>query len=158
LGPVVQDAALRVLFEFSIQPSAFRTTELTLLNGVLRADLKNRQAPWEPMELDMRLPVAESPADQQPPGSILGALSTLALYRLQERAREEAKSGEYEAATRHLRNLAMRLEAQGEHRLSETAALEAQNLESVKALSEKGGKDIKYGTRALLLPPPGSPA
>jgi len=72
---------------------------------------------------------------------------------LQERARNEAQSGEYEAATRHLRNLARRLDAQGLHELAETAMLEADNLGMGRSISPEGGKDIKYGTRALLLPP-----
>jgi Ca-activated chloride channel family protein len=158
LGPVVQDLPLRVLFEFSIEPSASRNKEVTLLDGILHAEIRNRPTPWAPMELRMRLPVAGSMAEQPPPAPIMGALSTLALYRLQERARQEAKVGEYEAATRHLRNLALQLEAQGKHQLSKTAMFEAQNLERIKALSEEGGKVIKYGTRALLLPAPESPA
>ena len=154
LGPVVQDLPLRVLFEFSIEPSASKNSEVTLLDGTLHAEVRNRPTPWSPMKLHLQLQVDGKAAQQPPPASIMGALSTLALYRLQERARQEAKAGEYEAATRHLRNLAARLEAQGEHGLSKTAILEAQNLERIKGLSEKGGKEIKYGTRALLLPPP----
>jgi Ca-activated chloride channel family protein len=158
LGPVVQDIPLRVLFEFSVQPSASKKQEVVLLDGTLHAEGRNRPTPWVPMELRMQLPVTGTVADQPPPTSIMGALSALALYRLQERARHEAKVGEYDAATRHLRHLAMQLEAQGEQRLSETAMLEAQSLERMKAVSEKGGKVVKYGTRALLMPPPESPA
>jgi Ca-activated chloride channel family protein len=157
LGPVVQDIPLRVLFEFSIEPSASSKKEVTLLDGILHAEVRNRPTPWAPTALRMQLPVTGTMAEQPPPASIMGALSTLALYRLQERARQEAKAGEYEAATRHLRNLALQLEVQGKHQLSKTAMLEAQNLERIKALSEEGGKVIKYGTRALLLPPPESP-
>ena len=154
LGAVVQDLPLRVLFEFSIEASAAQNSEVTLLEGTLNAEVRNRPTAWSPMNVRMELPVDSTAAEQPPPASLMGALSTLALYRLQERARREAKAGEYEAATRHLRNLAARLEAQGEHGLSKTAMLEAQSIEHKKVLSEKGGKEIKYGTRALLLPPP----
>jgi Ca-activated chloride channel family protein len=87
----------------------------------------------------------------------MAALSRLSLYRLQERARKESESGQYEAATRHLRHLATRLEAQGQHELSKTAVLEAQRLEETHIPSRDSEKKIKYGTRALL-PPPEAPA
>ena len=84
----------------------------------------------------------------------MAALSRLSLYRLQERARQETRSGQFEAATRHLSHLAARLEDQGQHELSETAILEARRLQETHTLSGEGEKQIKYGTRALLLPPP----
>jgi Ca-activated chloride channel family protein len=91
--------------------------------------------------------------DAPPPVGILRALSRLTLYRLQERAREEAQAGHYENATRHLKNLAQHLLSQGEKDLAKTTLLEANNLEHMQALSRNGGKEIKYGTRALLCQP-----
>jgi Ca-activated chloride channel family protein len=82
---------------------------------------------------------------------MIRALSRLTLYRLQERAREEAQKGHFENATRHLKNLAQHLLSQGEKDLAKTALLEANNLERKQALSQSGGKEIKYGTRALVL-------
>ncbi len=70
---------------------------------------------------------------------------------MQERAREEVQSGHYDNATRHLKNLAQHLLAQGEKDLAKTALLEANSLERMQSLSQNGGKEIKYGTRALLL-------
>jgi len=40
--------------------------------------------------------------------------------------------------------------AQGERGLARTALMEAENIQRKKSFSQQGGKEIKYGTRALL--------
>jgi hypothetical protein len=70
---------------------------------------------------------------------------------MQERAQAAVDEGEFDAAVRHLQNLATHLLSQGEHSLAKTALLEAENLEQMHAWSASGNKDIKYSTRALLL-------
>ena len=97
-------------------------------------------------------PSTDSPSQEPPPQSIIAALSRLSLYRLQERARSETEAGEYASATRHLRNLALQLQAQGQHDLSKTTLFEAETIERLQAFSEQGQKQVKYGTRALLRP------
>jgi Ca-activated chloride channel family protein len=82
---------------------------------------------------------------------MLSALSRLTLYRMQERARAEADAGNYEAASRHLHNLATHLLSQGEQQLAKTALLEAEHLERMHSWTASGNKAIKYDTRALLL-------
>jgi len=113
----------------------------------------SRPTPFPPIRLRMERPAAATSAGEPPPPSIVSALSRLALYRLQDRARQEADAGEFEAATRHLQSLAMQLHVQGHEELSKTALLEVESLRQIQALSQSGGKTIKYGTRALLLPP-----
>ena len=76
--------------------------------------------------------------------------SRFTLYRLQDRARQEADSEEYASATRHLKNLAALLLTQGEKDLAKTAMLDAEQTENMQAFSKEGSKQIKYGTRALL--------
>lgn len=152
LGPVLQDAALNVLFEFVVEPSASAADAVTLLDGSLNMLVPSRPTPIPPIRLRMERPAAAVSANDPPPQSIVNALARLALYRLQERARQEADAGQYEDATRHLQHLALQLQAQGHHDLSRTALLEAESLRTMQALSQSGGKDIKYGTRALLLP------
>ncbi len=95
--------------------------------------------------------MSDTAGDNPPPLSVLRALSRLNLYRMQEQARKEAQAGHFDFATRHLKNLAQHLLSQGEKDLAKTALLEANNLERMQSLSENGGKEIKYGTRALLL-------
>ncbi len=62
----------------------------------------------------------------------------------------EATAGDYEQAAEHLSRLATHLLAQGERELAKTALLEAENIQKKKSFSQQGGKEIKYGTRALL--------
>jgi Ca-activated chloride channel family protein len=157
LGPVLQDTALNVLFEFVVAPSASKADVVTLLDGTLQADVASRPIPFPPIPLRMERPSASGASPQVPPQSIVNALSRLALYRLQEQARQEARAGEFEAATRHLENLAVQLQAQGHDGLARTALLEAEILRKEQSLSPTGGKQIKYGTRALLLPAADTP-
>jgi Ca-activated chloride channel family protein len=152
LGPILQDMALHVLFEFVIGPGASKADEVTLIDGTLNAVVRARPTPFPPIRLRLSRPAAESASDAPPPQVIVNALAKLSLYRLQERAREEAAAGEYESATRHLKNLSVQLEAQGHHDLSKTALLEAESISRTQAISQKGGKEIRYGTKSLLLP------
>ncbi len=63
----------------------------------------------------------------------------------------EATAGDYEQAAEHLSRLATHLLAQGERGLAKTALMEAENIQKKKSFSQQGGKEIKYGTRALLM-------
>ena len=152
LGPILQDETLSVLFEFVIEPTASRGESATLLEGMLRAVVAARPMPFPPIRMQMRRPITLTASQEIPPPGIVSALSRLSLYRLQERARKETEAGEYESATRHLRNLALQLQAQGHHDLSKTALFEAESIERMQSFSDEGSKQVKYGTRALLQP------
>jgi len=89
---------------------------------------------------------------EPPPQEIVEALSRLTLYRLQEQAHLEVTAGEYGKASEHLQRLATHLVAQGEKQLAHTVLLEAEHIQQHRSFSKEGGKQIKYGTRALLLP------
>jgi Ca-activated chloride channel family protein len=151
LGPILQDTPLTVIFEFVVQPSASNLDYVKMLDGSLKAAIAGWPAPVPPLRIWFEQNAADAPGEAPPPPSIVRALSRLTLYRLQERARDEAQAGRYETATRHLKNLAQHLLTQGEKDLAKTALLEANNLERMQALSQNGGKEIKYGTRSLLL-------
>jgi Ca-activated chloride channel family protein len=86
-----------------------------------------------------------------PSSEIVDALSRLKLYRLQEQARLEVNAGEYDQASEHLHRLATHLLSQGERGLARTALLEAEHIIQDKSFSQQGRKEIKYGTRALLM-------
>ncbi len=104
-----------------------------------------------PIRLKLEREAAEFPRNDPPPPAILNALSRFTLYRMQERAHQEVDARQFEMATRHLKNLASLLLTQGEKDLAKTALLEADHIERSQAFSQEGGKEIKYGTRALLL-------
>ena len=151
LGPILQDTALHVLFEFMIHPAALENKDVILLDGALKATLAGYPKPVPPLRFHLERPVQER-ADTEPPAQVLmHALARLMLYRMQERAQAEAQAGRYENAARQLHNLATHLLAQGEHQLAKTALIEAQHLEQQQDWTKAGRKELKYSTRALLL-------
>ena len=151
LGPILRDTPLQVLFEFLVGPAALTDNMVVLLNGSLKASITVRPTPVPPIRLNLKREVHNNPSMEPPPSRILSALSQLTLYRMQERARSAADHGQYDAASRHLQNLATHLLSQGEYSLAKTALFEADNLERMHAWSAGGTKNIKYNTRALLL-------
>ncbi len=150
LGPILQDTPLNVLFEFMVQPSASQADLVTLLDGSLKIMSTARPTPIPPIRIKLDREASDTAPADPPPLAILSALSRLTLYRLQERARQEAASGQYEQATQHLKNLAVHLLSQGEKGLAKTALLQAEQMERTQSFSNESGKEIKYGTRALL--------
>jgi Ca-activated chloride channel homolog len=150
-GPVLTDTPLQVLLELVVEPQALKEDVIDLLTGSLKVSIAARPVPVPPIRLHLTRPVADHPSSEPPPTEVLSALSRLTLYRIQERAQAAAEAGEYDAASRHLHNLATHLLSQGETSLAKTALFEAENLEKMHAWSASGSKDIKYSTRALLL-------
>jgi hypothetical protein len=136
--------------EFLIQPQALKQTEVTVLNGKVFVLLLDQSPSEEPIPIRLVRPVIDGTNLSPPPVGIVDALSRLKFYRLQEQARSEANAGDYGKAVEHLTRLATHLLAQGEPGLAKTALREAENLQQEKSFSQQGGKEIKYGTRALL--------
>jgi Ca-activated chloride channel family protein len=152
LGPILRDAALHILFEIVVEPSALTSNTVNLLNGSLKIQIAARSMPTPPIRLNSSLQVKTEASTEAPPIRILSALSRLTLYRMQERARVAADEGRFDSAAQHLHNLATHLLSQGEHALAKTVLFEADNLEKEKKWSAgESKKDIKYRTRALLL-------
>ncbi|HVM71486.1 MAG TPA: VWA domain-containing protein [Anaerolineales bacterium] len=151
MGPIIWDSSLKILMEFLVQPDALGQNAVTVLNGKIFVQLTNQSPPEPPIPIRLVRPVLDGTNLDPPPLEIVDALSRLKFYRLQEQARLEATAGEYEQAAEHLTRLATHLLAQGERGLAKTALMEAENLQREKSFSQQGGKEIKYGTRALLL-------
>lgn len=154
LGPILRDTPLQILLEFIVTPEALDGDKTILLTGSLKPSITAHSLPVLPIRLHLTRDVHPQPSTQPPPTRILSALSRLTLYRMQERARAAVSNGQFDAAVRHLQNLATHLLSQGEHSLAKTALLEAESIEKMHAWSASGSKDIKYRTRALLLNPP----
>ncbi|MDP2778195.1 MAG: DnaJ domain-containing protein [Anaerolineales bacterium] len=151
LGPILQDTALHVLFEFLVNPDALDGDVLTLLDGSIKTSIMARPRPVPPIRLKLTRDIMQNPSVEAPPAQILNALSRLNLYRMQERARAAADAGQFDEAVRQLKNLATQLLSLGEHSLAKIALFEANHLEKSHTWSLAGNKDIKYSTRALLL-------
>jgi hypothetical protein len=71
---------------------------------------------------------------------------------MQERAHQALADGDRASATQHLQNLATRLFANGNQKLARAAMAEADQIQRNQAVSEENKKQIKYGTRSLLMP------
>ncbi len=151
LGTILRETGLSVLFEFLVQPSALQKDHTVLLNGTLKIAMSTRPTPVSPIRIRIETEVADKPATTLPPPAILQALSRLTLYRMQERARGESQAGQYDKATRSLKNLAAHLLEQEHRDLAHTVLLEAENLQNKHTFSLAGEKEIKYATRALFM-------
>ncbi len=150
MGPLIWDASLKVLMEFVVQPAVVKRSTVPIINGSISTVLPFQSNPPDPIPVHLARPVRKGTTSDLPPAEIVDALSRLKLYRLQEQAHLEATAGDYEQASEHLSRLATHLLAQGERGLAKTALMEADNLQKKKSFSQQGGKEIKYGTRALL--------
>jgi Ca-activated chloride channel family protein len=151
LGPILQELPHSVLIEFIIHPQDVNTEFINLVHGKIVIAASGLDTPVPSIPINIVLPIKETGALETPPTPIVQALSKLTLYRLQEKARSEVAAGNYGRATEHLQRLATNLLSQGERSLAKTIILEIQNIESEKSYSEYGEKQIKYGTRALVL-------
>lgn len=151
-GPILHDEPLSVLIELRLTPVQENRDSITVLKGQFEVSSALVANPIPPVRVNIALPIQTAPNPEPPPASIIQAISKLTLYRIQEKARAEVASGEYEKASAHLQKLATHLLAQGERSLAHTIMLEAEHIEKEKSFSESGDKQIKYGTRALMLP------
>ncbi|PKN92500.1 MAG: hypothetical protein CVU44_15310 [Chloroflexi bacterium HGW-Chloroflexi-6] len=151
-GPVLYDEPLRVLLELSIESDRTNLRSLDLLTGYIESTVASVLTPVPNFPVKLSVMVDDNAVPPPPPPAIMQALSKLTLYRMQEKARVAVESGDYEKATKHLQQLATHLLSQGEKGLAKTILLEAQHIEQQKTFSESGQKQIKYGTRSLLMP------
>lgn len=86
------------------------------------------------------------------PQPLVEAVRWLNLYRMQEKAWEEAQSGKLDTAVARMQKLTARYMETGDLRLARQAQLEAQQLAHRGQMSSEGRKLLKYGTRSLMRP------
>ncbi len=152
-GSILRDEPFSLLMELRILPKAIlKARSVSVLSGHIKILAANLSSPVPLIPINIAMPVSTEISQDSPPDVIVKALSKLTLYRMQERARLEVNEGKFEEAAEHLKTLATRLLAQGERALAQTVLLEAENITQKKAFSENGEKQLKYGTRSLLMP------
>ena len=151
LGNLPQDMPLRILLEIVIHPIG-KIESLPLAHLTISGDLLHAAGEHQSLPVAVEVVVSEEPDTNPPPEAISEALSALALYRMQDKARHEAELGQSSQAARRLESLATQLLASGQRDLAKAALTEAENLAKSRRLSTEGEKRLKYGTRALLLP------
>ncbi|MFQ5407059.1 MAG: DnaJ domain-containing protein [Anaerolineales bacterium] len=151
LGGLSNSSDVAVLVELELPP--LRSGYHSVARLSVLADLISTAPATLISAVDIRMHVLRDAPTQLPPEPITDALSKIVLYQLQDKAWRLAKSGDVQAATRMLSNLAERLEANGESELAEAAADQSAQLRSTHTISPEGQKQLKYGTRALIAPP-----
>ncbi len=150
LGSIPLESSLSVLLEFEIDARRLRNGELTLAEGELRLDVPSRAIPASTARFRLSRPIQEITKPEAPPQALVNAIGKLSLYRMQERARQDLEKGDSSGAAKRMRMLATHLLSQGEKSLAKTVLLAAEEMKAGDGLSEKSGKQIKYGTRALI--------
>jgi Ca-activated chloride channel family protein len=152
LGPILQDSTLNILFEYRVDPALTKGDLVELLRGSLRLAINTLPTPIQPIQIEFSRRVRDDAnITEPPPASIIRALGKLTLYRMQEKAHMEVEQGQFELAAHHMKQLATNLLSQGENGLAHTVLMEAEHIEKMRAFSEEGSKEIKYGTRALIM-------
>jgi Ca-activated chloride channel family protein len=153
LGNLQQTKKIIIMLEFEVLFSRDDLKELNYANGLIQMHIPTRQVPYTRIPMRFNCLVDRNAGEQPVPQVIIQALSQLSLYRMQEKAREEVDAGNVEQASKHLQYLATHLLSKGQRDLAQTVLREADHIQKSKQFSEEGDKRIKYGTRALLLPP-----
>lgn len=151
LGGIPYKSRQRILLEFLVDPVRSNISRLILAEGNFRFDIPKYSINQYRLPLTIMRPVSNSYQMVPPPHTIVEAMSKLTLYRMQEQVRENVAAGELESAAQSMQNIATHLLSQGETGLAKTAILEVHNIRQQQGLSLEGEKEIKYGTRSLLL-------
>ena len=152
LGGIPYKSRQRLLLEFLVDPIHANVSKVMLAEGNFTFDIPTYTSAQYRLPLTLLRPVLDDAPIEPPPHTIVDAMSKLTLYRMQERVRESVAIGELDAAAQGLQNIATHLLSKGELDLAKTALLEVHNIKHQQKISQEGEKQIKYGTRSLLLP------
>ena len=151
LGSIPLGASLSVIMEMEVKSLGEDEEVLALAEGQLGLEVPTRKIPSTSARISLARSVEDDPELKPPPQILIKAMSRLSLYRMQEGARKDIEDGNLDKAVRKLHNLATQLLGAGENGLAQTVLLEADYLEENGKLRKDSEKQIKYGTRALLL-------
>lgn len=157
LGALYTHQPMTLLFEWQIDPLAVEQAQRAERYFILPAEfaftIPSRAQPLHRLAFRLQLPIKEEVPDVQPPPTVVEAVSRATLYRLQEKARQDAEAGRWLEATRRFEDLATRLLMSGEVEMARTVQRELARLRRTSRLSPEAAKTIRFGTRALLPPP-----
>lgn len=151
IGGINREGDLQVLMELLVESIQPTQNTLTLLSGHVNVQVPFRHDSQVNLRLELTRPCSAEVNNDVPPAMIVQAMSRLTLYRIQERAKENIAQGNIEEATRQLQNIATHLLADGNMELARTVMEEIDHIQESQNMSKEGSKNIKYGTRNLLL-------
>ncbi len=150
LGDLPQGSPIRVLLKFRLEagvPGPVHLARLSVSGDIARLGQRGVRS-----VIDLELTAVPGRPATEPPGPLVDALSRLAQYRLQDQAALATERGEYGEAARAMTTLGTRLLAAGQTELARVAIAEAKRIEAAQMMSAEAKKQLKYGTRALLMP------
>ena len=152
LGPFLDSTDLSILLEFIVRVPSDSTT-MQLLDGNINIVEKSHDPTPPKLAINLKLPIQKKvDFEETPPQEIVNAISELTFYRMQEHARNEVVSGEYEQAISHLQKVATHALQKGDSSLYKLISAEVESIKNTHALTSDGEKKIKFGTRALFNP------
>jgi len=148
LGQLGTDQPCTLLFSVLVNARELGRLQLAQLDVI--ADIPALRRVREKSRTYIEITVSDQAGTRgQPPASIVGILSKLAIFKMQEKTMEELEQGHIERASQRLETMATRLLNLGENELAKAALLEAGRLARTGHLSPEGRKRIRYGTRSL---------
>jgi Ca-activated chloride channel family protein len=152
MGNIPLERSLSVIMEFLVKEVPPGNGEITLAEGSLKLTIPSLPVPNTQVPFRLARQTAKNPEVEPPPQVLVKAMSRLSMYRMQDQARQDMASGNYDAATSRLSNLAAQLLASGRPDLAHTVRLELDSIENGNSVSAEAQKQIKYGTRSLIMP------
>jgi Ca-activated chloride channel family protein len=150
LGALQADVPVTVLMEIGVakRPEG----EHRLLQLELLGELQSSGSKKVVLRRDISFPfTSDEVATDLVPPAVLSALTKITVYRMQERAWDILEDGKPHEASKQLEVIATRLFDLGESRLARAAMLEAGRIAKGGMPTEKGRKELKYGTRSLTI-------
>jgi len=151
-GLMPKQGTMSIILEFIVKDIPLVLTDFTLANGFINFEIPRHKARTKYVQrLILDRKITKEPIRDTPPRKIINAMTSLNLYLMQERARDEMAKGDINSATRHMENLATHLLRKGEDGLAQTVLDEVAYIQKNKSFSKDGEKRLKYGTRSLLL-------
>jgi Ca-activated chloride channel homolog len=149
-GNLEYDQDQVLLFEFLVPPQEEEITRIHLASGEIFMKLSGGEKEVR-VPCHLHLEFTDTPSEDPPPDKIMRAVSRLTLYRLQAKAHSAMLDNNTAEATRYLQSLATHLLSQGKNDLARTVLKEAESIRENGEFSKYGKKNLKYGTRALML-------
>lgn len=151
LGDIPLRQSLSIILELMVNQTAGHSDDLVLLDGSLDFAIPSAAIPNINSRITFSRPIHINPPTNPPPKILVDALSRLSLYRLQEMAQVDLRTGNLERASFRLKNLATQLLTTGEKDLAKTVMLELDYIGTSNSMNQDAQKMIKFGTRALVI-------
>lgn len=152
LGDLYSNKKSTFLISITVPPCKKEQQTVTLIKGKIRMEAAANLNRKTKIFVNLSLPVKGRTINDNPPKEILEALSKITIYQMQQKANEDVKDGNIDAAIDRLGRISTQLFKHGHPEMAQKTLREAESLKRNQKYSTDGEKQLKYGTRALLAP------